>query len=151
MVDFEQVEAIASKLTPQYIAGFFDGEGSITVTKDLALQVVVSQSSELVLTAIARYFGCGSVCKHKPRRGHKVCYSLRWCGKNAEKVLVALSEFLVVKKAQAELGIKLSSLIGPRGSRVTEQQWQEREQIATGIKQLNDSHWSRRPASESVN
>ena len=130
------------KLTPEWLAGFFDGEGSITVTNVLSLQVIVSQSNLELLVAIQGLFG-GSIGGHKPRRGHKICYSLRWCGKKAAEFLTVIFPYLVVKRERAEIAIKLQSLVGTMG--VPTQTRQEREALATEIKDLNDSHWSRRP------
>jgi hypothetical protein len=153
MVDFEQVELIAAKLTPQYIAGFFDGEGSITVTKALGLQVCVSQNDQNILYAIAQYFGCGTISTSGARRGHKICYTLRWCGKNASGVLEKLKEHLVLKQARAELAIQLQSLVvhAHAGKPVPVENRVKREQLAYEIKKINDSHWSRRPKTELVN
>ena len=152
MVDQSKVAEVLQGLTLQYIAGFFDGEGSITVTRDLSLQVVVSQNDEAILQAIAQYMGTGKVSAIKTRRGHKQCYSLRWCGAKAASVLSSLLPYLILKHERAMLAIQMQSLISPRGVEkpVDPEKWAKRESIAERIKDLNDSHWSRRPVSNLI-
>jgi LAGLIDADG endonuclease len=151
-MDQERIEQIKQRLTLPYIAGFFDGEGSITVTRDLSLQVVLGQNDETILQAIAQYFGMGKVKAIKIRRGHKQCFALRWCGANAAKVLEQLKDFLILKKERAEIAIKMQSLVSPRGVEkpVNPEKWEKRKKLAVEIKALNDSHWSRRPAKELI-
>lgn len=152
MIDQGKVEALRKELTLQYIAGFFDGEGSITVTRNLSLQVIIGQNDEAILLAIAQFMGCGKVSALKIRRGHKQCFSLRWCGAKAAFVLEALLPFLLLKKERAELAIRMQTLVSPRGVEkpVNPEKWEQRETLAERIKGLNDSHWSRRPVNESV-
>lgn len=151
-MDQERILEIKEKLTLPYIAGFFDGEGSITVTRDLSLQVIVSQNDEAILQAIAQFMGMGKVSAIKTRRGHKQCFSLRWCGAKAATVLSSLLPHLILKHERAELAIRMQSLVSPRGVEkpVNPEKWAQRESIAERIKGLNDSHWSRRPASEVI-
>lgn len=152
MVDQEKVEEIRSQLTLQYIAGFFDGEGSITVTNALSLQVIIGQNDESILHAISQFFGTGKVSAVKIRRGHKQSYTVRWCGFNAARVLEQLKPFLILKRDRAELAVKMQALVSPRGVEkpIHPEKRVAREQYAEQIKGLNDSHWSRRPSSEGV-
>ena len=153
MADYEKVAEIQAKLTPQYIAGFFDGEGSITVTKDLCIQVVIGQNDEDILIAIANFFGSGTLSAPKIRRGHKQCYVLRWCSKKATSVLERILPYLVLKRYRAELAIKAQSFVvhAHAGKPVPRENREKRELLAKEIKGINDSHWSRRPNNEAVN
>lgn len=84
-------------LSPQYVVGLVDGEGSFTVyvrnpdiKKDVARRVVVEPKFYLklierdkeILLALQRFFGCGSVYFQKDTRpNHQNCYRyevFRW-------------------------------------------------------------------------
>src|SRR5437899_1226070 len=130
-----------TKLTPVWIAGFFDGEGSITFTKDQSLQVILAQSREDILVAIANYFGCGVVKVNKRFVGRKPECHLRWCGKNAAKVLAVLLPHLIIKHRQAEIGIKMASLmVGTPHQSVPLEIKTERDTLISENRSLNASH-----------
>jgi len=143
-----------SRITPVWLAGFFDGEGSVTFTKDQSLQVIIAQSREDILLAIADYFGCGVVKVNKRFADRKPECHLRWCGKNAAKVLTVLLPHLIIKRRQAEIGIRMSALmVGTPHQSVPTEIKVERDSLIAENRSLNNSHWSRRPKSitEGVN
>jgi len=141
-----------SKLTPKWLAGFFDGEGSVTFTRDQSLQVVIAQSREDILNAIADYFGFGVVKVNKRFAGHKPECTLRWCGKNAAKVLEVMLPHLIIKHRQAEIGIRMATLMVGRGKiHVPAEIQKERNSLIAKNRSLNASHWSRRPKTDVSN
>ena len=96
-----------------YIAGFFDGEGCISVGRigrigSFGLRVSLTQSERYVkvLKEIRSVFG-GSLFKTKPMKEcHAVCYRLRWHGEKASKFLESTCPYLRLKRSQVQLGIK---------------------------------------------
>lgn len=50
-----------------YIAGFFDGEGTITFTKNRA-RITISQTNKEVLEEIQNFFGFGNILEIKKRK-----------------------------------------------------------------------------------
>jgi hypothetical protein len=87
-----------------WAAGFFDGEGSITLTATLPsylrLEVTCSQKTQLPLVLFERWFG-GNVYSNKPKKG-EVCYVWKIYGANAVTFLSTLLPLLVVKGEDAK-------------------------------------------------
>jgi len=82
-----------------YIAGFFDGEGSLTISGKTH-RITIPQTNELVLNSIQNFVGRGSVFPVKKRKIH---WKDSWiyCITKQEDVLYFLSNiesFLIVKK-----------------------------------------------------
>ena len=140
-----------TKLTPEWLAGFFDGEGSVTFTRDQSLQVVIAQSREDILLAIADFVGNGVVKVNKRFATRKPECTLRWCGKNAARVLEILLPHLIIKHRQAEIGIRMSQLMVGKNSHtpVPPEIQVERNSLIAENRALNASHWSRRPKHDS--
>lgn len=101
-----------------YIAGFFDGEGCISSQEywergkyekypRINLQISITNTNKEVLNLIRGVFG-GTVRSHgKKKRNHKKCYDWKLCGKEKMRVfLTSILPYLVVKKEDAELGLK---------------------------------------------
>lgn len=103
-----------------YIAGFFDGEGCVTISKQterpnakrqngrsrFALQVSLTQKSRDTLDWVSLLFG-GRVGFHQAKTIKFLCY--RWTltkKKDQQIFLRAILPFLRLKKAQAEYALQ---------------------------------------------
>jgi len=108
----------------EWLAGFFDGEGSITVVHSISkkhkqyfLSVGLTQSNFDVLDKIRREYG-GNLYKKSKQTGRHQGYELRWTSKAAIEFLSILAPYLVVKKPQAEIALgEWAPLLLPRGRR----------------------------------
>jgi len=90
-------------MTWEYIAGFFDGEGSIT-NNGKGFRVSISQTNQEVLEAIRSFVGFGFVIKTKKRKEYwKDCW-VYYITKQKEvySFLLKVSPFLIVEKRKAE-------------------------------------------------
>lgn len=98
-----------------YIAGFFDGEGSIQLIKlkppqphhspRLNLGVSVSQANEWIIQLFKLHFG-GYISKRiDPRPGHRVTWEWQLRCKKALLFLETIYPYLRLKKSEAELGM----------------------------------------------
>ena len=105
MVKLPQYDRIVpdtrQELLYSYIAGFFDGEGTIYIGKDkrtryFSLQVSIGQKHREILDEIKELFG-GSVRKYKNKFIHQWFIT----GKRASYFLLCIMSFLKEKKAQA--------------------------------------------------
>ena len=104
-------------LSLQYIAGIVDGEGTIDINRrrpshcnrlkseEYCLRVGVVNTYLPLMHLLKAQFG-GSLSSRQPQLNHKVCYSWALVSKQAETFLSLVAPYLVVKRAQAELGLE---------------------------------------------
>lgn len=81
-----------------YLAGYFDGEGCITV--DSGLRLLVSATYPTGCLRLREAFG-GKVVRRKSKPGTKAIYQWTVYGDAAHKALLALKPFLCEKRTQA--------------------------------------------------
>ncbi|HET7070128.1 MAG TPA: hypothetical protein VFI40_04845 [Nocardioides sp.] len=96
-----------------YLAGFFDGEGSIHIGRRGGLQVNCAQRDMVPLQLLAVRFG-GRVMTQARGNKNPVSYWVIY-GAAAARALEALKPYLIVKRAQAEVAITYQKTVGPRG------------------------------------
>jgi len=106
-----------SNLSLEYIAGFFDGEGCISLTpshyerKNAEIsaprpRVIVSNTNKPVILAIQNKIG--GRLQIKERTDWRTCYDLVWGSwSEVRRVLTLLLPYLVVKRKEAELMLSL--------------------------------------------
>jgi hypothetical protein len=120
-----------------YVAGFFDGEGCITIKTEKgtpsSLSTGISQKDIKPLKRIKEIFG-GSIYYHKPNDMYQ------WRANNdlSYWFLLAILPYLIVKKEQALLAIEYQHLRDKQGSkhRLTEQELSDRLEISFQITSL---------------
>jgi len=97
-------------ITPQYIAGFFDGEGCITRKdkKHCSIAICVTQTNFEVLDEIKRFFGFGNIREIKKRKLHwKEAWSYDVQDQfQIKQFLVVIEPYLLVKKEKAQKAIE---------------------------------------------
>jgi hypothetical protein len=130
-----------SKMTPQWLAGFFDGEGCVTARMRqgvMKLAVSISQSDLQVMEAIGRLFRrpVKVVC-----RSRRVCYGITFSGHNCLPFLRYIEDFVVVKRPQVLLAIELAKLVGNAGPVSSEGRinHKKRAELGDKIRMLNQS------------
>lgn len=114
--------SLALDIELAYVAGFFDGEGSITITTrkrgDLFLNVVLVQTDRDILEWVRAVLDCGGSIYSRSRAGSlgkKECFALQWSGLSAGSVLLKLLPHLRVKKSKAAIAIEFQSTMKRRG------------------------------------
>lgn len=93
----------------EYWAGFFDGEGSVSITNGGRVQVVASQKYPEVLNLMKLDFG-----GHVYHQGQKYSFGYNWkvCDKKRiTNFLNAVLPYSIVKKKEIELGLRAVDLI----------------------------------------
>lgn len=96
-----------------YLAGYFDGEGCITVLKQggtgLCLRVTIVSADEQVLRLFETVF-CQRVyeVKHVSSKSRTKCKLFRWSvsGSRAVPILRDLEPFLITKRNQAKVALR---------------------------------------------
>lgn len=129
--------------TDQWAAGFFDGEGSISITKrkrtegfvEHHLSVQIVQKDKRPLLEIQKYYG-GSLTSTNGNKGRTSVWRLRFHGTKAGAFLEAIFPYSLVKKEEIAIGLKLRSAIGRPGCRsndrlrnIKEESYQELRRI----------------------
>ena len=97
-----------------YKAGFFDGEGSVSISTTGNIQVAIAQKDPFILYKFAEEYG-GSV--HLKSKKFSTGYSWRLCG--AEKIKKFLEDIqpeVIVKKEDVRLGLEIVKLINSDNS-----------------------------------
>ncbi|MGC9101431.1 MAG: LAGLIDADG family homing endonuclease [Caldisericum sp.] len=96
-----------------YIAGFFDGEGSIYTSKgkkQYFLTVSITNTNLYVLEFIRELLHIGKISKNPDKNlGHRKVYRLRLYSNDAKNFLEILLPYLKVKAEQAKIAIEFQN------------------------------------------
>ena len=95
-------------MTWEYIAGFFDGEGSITYNGK-GYRISIAQTNKEVFDKMLRSIGCGMIFEVKKRREHWKQSWVYYIAKQEDVLyfLVTCLPFLIVKKTLAQKTIRV--------------------------------------------
>lgn len=145
--NIEDATEALNGITIQWLAGFFDGEGSIFTSGKshcYGIRVSISQHDATLLTLVAIKFpGCSG--PHPGVTRGRIHYKLEWCGRACIPVLEAIIPHLVLKKRQAILGLELAKGIREKGKNynnygLPKEVIERRVQIREEIMQLNSQN-----------
>jgi DNA-directed RNA polymerase subunit RPC12/RpoP len=93
-----------------YVAGFFDGEGSIHIGKDGRPQVAITQKKTMVLEMVKEKYG-GQIYSKSLKSGSSISH---WRITARETIIQFLTDILphsIVKKEEIEIGLKSAYLM----------------------------------------
>ena len=151
----EPVEPLLSppdKLTPAYAAGFFDGEGCISINKlkrrDISkgyhytLKIQATNNVREVIGRFAEAYG-GHIGLKRPRAGEnrKLGYTWNVTSWGAIAFLKEIFPFLIVKRQQAEIAFRFQDSMrhtGNRWRRAPDAEAHNREDLYQQIRKLNE-------------
>jgi len=107
-----------------YLAGFFDGEGSISIMrrakgKPYWLRVQLGQANNWILKMVQFQFG-GSLFHHKPRENRREAWQWSASANIAKDFLKCILPYLKLKRGEAEIAIKFQEGKMPRHEALTE-------------------------------
>jgi len=132
-----------------YIAGFFDGEGCISLgrKKDgsyrrhytYQLVVTVSNTKPEILEFLHRHFGGHfRKIKNPSTKNGKTVYVWALLCRKALNFIKTIYPYLKLKKRQAELAIKFYTLVNPYGcNKYDPEKWKQKDLIYNELKALN--------------
>lgn len=100
-----------------YTAGFFDGDGTISIqggtdkkgNQHWALEIKFYNCNLKVLQTIKRWIGIGSIAERKRTSRWRINYALKVRGVSARNLLAEIYPYLIIKKPQAEIALEFSS------------------------------------------
>lgn len=131
-----------------YIAGFFDGEGSVTIHENWrpsprgkspnhTLQVSIGNTDASVLIWVHSMFG-GSLTTRKPRPGHRIVTQWIIRSNGAAKFLATIRPFLRMKTKQADIALTFQNgKVRHRRNQLTKEEIEFREEKRIAIRILN--------------
>ncbi len=139
-------------ITPAYIAGFFDGEGSITIHENCrpsprgkspnhTLQISIGNTDPTILVLIHKQFG-GSFSERKVTKpNHRRFFQWTVRAAAAKPFLEAIEPFVVMKKKQVQTALEFQNakrLCRGQGNKyVTPEELSSRECHRSTIRNLN--------------
>lgn len=137
-----------TNLNSAYIAGFFDAEGSVSIkrfktnTNDrYELYLSLANVDKCLLQKIRkRFYSFGSIAKMCGLKyeGQRPTYEWRLESRQAGTALQELSPFLIIKRSEAELGIKFQdSLYRTGGKRLTKLELTKRQRMKERLTNLH--------------
>lgn len=110
-------------MTPEYIAGFFDGEGCINITisgkiKQTTLRLMLVNTNVDFMKRVQRMYGGRiSVRPHKDKSWKDYCIIV-WTGNEARRFIKIIEPHLILKRRQCQLALEfLEFMDGPRSKR----------------------------------
>lgn len=128
-------------LNKSYIAGLYDGDGSINMSKvgpvgkqGYLMKVEFYQNNEDLLIKINSFLNDqGKIYKDKryEKYTNSTNYCLRFCGKDSLDILSLIQDFGVIKSPQATLALRFIELINKQNESV------EKEELMNQMKTLN--------------
>ena len=123
-------------ITPEWLAGFFDGEGCLTILRSkrhahFTPQATFTNTDLRVLQLIQASYGGTIHARNNPKQWNEA-YSLTFSGtQETRRILLILQPFLVLKKAEADFFLTewTDVVNGRQGKPVTDEVLQVRESI----------------------
>lgn len=134
-----------------YMSGILDGEGCIYVnrrkpsgrrlTPGYGVKVVVNITSKAIVDWFRENVELTSIHGHQPEGNRQYKYLCTWNNSAAERLLLACRPYMVIKAAQADLGLALLKDLrenrGGVGQAVSDELVAWREEIKARISALN--------------
>jgi hypothetical protein len=161
LLDIE-IEAALARLTPEWLAGFFDGEGSVSASVHNGgnyknyprLMVSITQSDFNLLNLIAlKFSGNGTMyspVRKKSPRERRPIWILSFGGKAALPLLRCIQPHVILKRKLVEWAIQTAELTLERGrcDTATEANFAKRYELMEKIRSENSSGFAEGPESK---
>ncbi len=125
-----------------YLAGIIDGEGTVTLTKHHKNEtpspdVSVANNNLQLLKWIRSLVGGVIISKKKRKAHHNDSYAWSIRHDKAIQLLEQINQYLIVKKAQADLIIKKYKSVTHRSGQYTPDMFEKKMRLVAKIRKLN--------------
>ena len=127
-------------MTPEYAAGFFDGEGCVNCSSNRNnsfVRILVVNTNIDVLKAFQAVWGGDINANYRQKSHWKQAYTWRLQHKSATDFLTEILPFLIVKRQQAEAAIAFNNLRPGQGNKWTEESKLQADALFNKIRQCN--------------
>jgi hypothetical protein len=150
---------VVARLTPQWLAGFFDGEGCVSPKIEhhgtiANVRASLTQKDPTILALIGLKFpGAHFSVKNRTIASGKattVTHELMYTGASCQAILEYIKDHLIVKKEQVLLGLEMCKLVTYTGGKLSESERAKRIDIAEKIRAINRKSLETTPTDESV-
>ena len=136
--------------SPEYVAGFFDGDGSVSITKAAVqrgawsaryyLSVNLTNTNRSILELVVEIYG--GCIKEKPHKeGWKTAWLFAASHRGAAQFLTSIAPYVFIKRERVELALEFqswnNSLGSFRGVGVPKEIAERREVYFLRMKELN--------------
>jgi len=129
-----------------YMAGIFDGEGSVNIEVQAprenrkyyyySLRIILINTNKDLMEWLVTSFG-GKYSERKKIEKRKLCYRWAKCSREAAEILEACLPYLIVKKPQALLFIEFMQTMGKTGWFVSDETRSKRQFLYDEMRKLN--------------
>jgi|SRR5215469_687755 len=150
---------VVARLTPSWIAGFFDGEGCVSSKIEHEgriqnIRVSITQKDPTILGLLSLKFPGGhfSVKNREIANGKATTktHELLYCGNKCRDFLEYIKDYSIVKRELILLGIEMSKLVTYTGGKLTDSQRAKRFELAEKIRRINRKSLETTPVDETV-
>jgi hypothetical protein len=153
----------ATEISPQYVAGFFDGEGTVSLifTKrrpwkrdpekhvlGFRFVVGIANTDRPILKCLQTQFGgdLNLSKRENPNRRHKPVYAWKIVGADRQRTfLQTIAPFCVVKARHIAAGLEYLMTVTTPGQRLDPDAWEVRLRVYAELRQLNQRGAEKEP------
>lgn len=145
MIDASNFLNYVDRITPQWLAGFFDGEGSISSSFDnygnVKLRVEVSQKNEYIIYLIMMKFP-GTIVKtlQNTKLGKNTHHRIHWDGKQSIPFMEYIKDYTIVKHNLVTTALELARLFQQGNAKISVEANKERNLLKDRLNGINDSN-----------
>jgi len=137
-----------ARMTPQWLAGFFDGDGHVSICRMrssagarkwyLRLKCTFTNKDALTLCVIASKFGFPAPLLKEAKKYKSGVFEVCLQGKNAVPFLECIKDHVIIRRKQVELALEFSSFmyVGS-GYKLTDEQIERAIGLRNQISELN--------------
>lgn len=123
-------------LSPEYLAGLFDGEGSVFITNELALRTNIVNTSYPVMKEIYDQFQ-GSLYD----RGY--AWMASWTRNACLPILTYIHPYLIIKRERVDMALSYQNIASARSGCKGMENREEREWFRSELNGLNGTQYGR--------
>ena len=138
------LKEIEYEISPFYLSGFFDGDGSICITQGLSLQIQITQCVKTILIKLQNIFGGSLYSAEARNENQRKQHSLRICGRECEKILKYLDVGCIMKWDQIQIGKKFINLNNLQNLEEKKVEYREKmRKLNKSYKKTHDKQYSK--------
>lgn len=152
-MDVQDIIDRVAKVTPEWLAGFFDGEGCVSSqiinNKRGRISVTITQKEPSIILAISMKYPGGTICKREKTLKNNKGFTTHWqltywdlCGLN---FLKSIQPFVIQKLPQVNLALEFMKLVTYVGGNLSDETKSARLNLVQQITKINRDNMAYEP------